>query len=39
MNFDCDVAVIGTGTSAYFVVNNCLARGMSVVVDKLRTNS
>ena len=32
MNYDYDVAVIGTGTSAYFVVNNCLAEGLSVAV-------
>lgn len=35
MKYDYDVAVIGTGTSAYYVVNNCLAAGLTVaVVDR-----
>jgi glutathione reductase (NADPH) len=35
MKYDYDVTVIGTGTSAYFVVNNCLAANLKVaVVDR-----
>jgi glutathione reductase (NADPH) len=35
MKHDYDVMVIGTGTSAYFVVNNCLAANLKVaVVDR-----
>lgn len=32
MGYDYDVAVIGTGTSAYFVVHNCLAANLKVAV-------
>ena len=35
MEYDYDVIVIGTGTSAYFVVNNCLTANLTVaVVDR-----
>ncbi len=35
MQYEYDVAIIGTGTSAYFVVNNCLAANLKVaVVDR-----
>lgn len=32
MTFDYDVAVIGTGTSAYHVVHNCASKGLKVAV-------